>query len=168
MSAYDEQIAAAAARDDMVDCRKYSCRLPAATCIARRREAQYRPQTLRFAGCGSCEQGAQIMAAAPAQAEKTTDEKGRSGGKGGAMSRKGLGDLNDALFAQLERLSKDDIGGDALALELQRTKAITTVSREIIGNARLVLEAAKAVGAGDLDKAPALLGLEHRPERDER
>ncbi|RZQ02628.1 hypothetical protein D8T65_10440 [Vibrio vulnificus] len=54
-----------------------------------------------------------------------------------------LTDLNDHLFAQLERLSEEDRKGDALMEEINRAKAVTSVSREIISNASLLLDAAR-------------------------
>ena len=70
-----------------------------------------------------------------------------------------LSDLNDHLFAQLERLSDEATKGDALAEEIQRSKAVTQVASQIINNGSLVLEAAKAVSDGLVfrKKLPALL-----------
>lgn len=50
-------------------------------------------------------------------------------------------DLNDHLFAQLERLSDEDIKGDDLEQEISRAKAITSISSQIIANGNLVLKA---------------------------
>ncbi len=55
--------------------------------------------------------------------------------------RNTLGDLNNHLFAQLERLGEEDLVGEALAEELGRTKAITSVATQIINNGSLVLRA---------------------------
>lgn len=52
-----------------------------------------------------------------------------------------LCDLNDHLFAQMERLGNENLKGDDLAKEMERTKAITSVAKEIVSNARLVLDA---------------------------
>ncbi len=54
-----------------------------------------------------------------------------------------LTDLNDHLFAQLERLGDEEILPEKLEEEICRSKAITGISKEIIGNARLVLDAQK-------------------------
>ena len=54
-----------------------------------------------------------------------------------------LEDLNNHLFAQLERLSDEDIKGEALQEEIERAKAVNQVSLQIITNGRLVLEAVK-------------------------
>lgn len=52
-----------------------------------------------------------------------------------------LGDLNDHLFAQMERLGDEDLKGDELKNECERSKAMTSVSRNIIDNASLALKA---------------------------
>lgn len=52
-----------------------------------------------------------------------------------------LGDLNNHLFAQLERLGDEDLSGEKLQDEISRTKSITEVATQIIDNARVVLKA---------------------------
>jgi len=54
-----------------------------------------------------------------------------------------LTDLNNHLFTQLERLNDEDIKGDALKEEIHRAKAITSISKNIIDNAKTMLEGAK-------------------------
>ena len=73
-----------------------------------------------------------------------------------------LSDLNDHLFAQLERLSDEDLKGDELKSEIERGKAITGVAREVISNANTVLRAAelKAEYTRGAD-VPGFIGLEH-------
>lgn len=60
-----------------------------------------------------------------------------------------LGDLNNHLFMQLERLNDESLKGESLASEINRSKAITDVAREIIANGSLVLKA-KVVVDGSL------------------
>ena len=54
-----------------------------------------------------------------------------------------LGDLNNHLFMQLERLNDEDLKGDKLTEEIERSKAATNVAKEIIANANIVLQARK-------------------------
>ena len=55
-----------------------------------------------------------------------------------------LGDLNNHLFAQLERLSDEDITGEKLVEEIDRAKAISSIANQIISNGNLVLKAKEA------------------------
>lgn len=57
-----------------------------------------------------------------------------------------LTDLNNHLFAEIERLGDEEVKGEALEEEITRAKAIATVSSQIIQNANLVLRAQIAVG----------------------
>jgi hypothetical protein len=66
-----------------------------------------------------------------------------------------LSDLNDHLFAQLERLSDEELEGEALDREINRTKAITSVSQQVIMNANLVLNAHKAAADGLIQRPQA-------------
>lgn len=54
-----------------------------------------------------------------------------------------LGDLNNHLFAQLERLGDEGLKPEELESEIERSKAITDVSKSIISNAGLQLNALK-------------------------
>lgn len=59
--------------------------------------------------------------------------------------RNNLTDLNNHLFEQLERLNDDELKGDALKEEIQRSKSIEDVAKQIINNGRLVLDSQKFV-----------------------
>lgn len=52
-----------------------------------------------------------------------------------------LTDLNNHLFAQMERLSDEDLNEEQLRHEIDRAKAITAISSQIIQNGALVLKA---------------------------
>ncbi|WP_428909433.1 hypothetical protein [Niallia sp. Krafla_26] len=54
-----------------------------------------------------------------------------------------LGDLNNHLFAQLERLSDEDVKGEQLTEELERADGVSKIATRIIQNANLVLSAQK-------------------------
>jgi len=54
-----------------------------------------------------------------------------------------LGDLNAQLFAQLARLGNEQLEGDKLQEEIERSKAVTSIAQQIISNGNLVLQAEK-------------------------
>jgi hypothetical protein len=54
-----------------------------------------------------------------------------------------LGDLNNHLFAQLERLNDEDLKGEELQKEIERARAVTSVASQIIQNGNLVLQTEK-------------------------
>jgi hypothetical protein len=72
-----------------------------------------------------------------------------------------LSDLNDHLFETLEWLGDRDIEGEKLTEEIRRADARCRVAQQIIANANLVVNAAKAVD-GFADKKtklpPMLMG----------
>lgn len=57
--------------------------------------------------------------------------------------RNTLGDLNNHLFAELERLGDEELTGDDLDKEIRRASAIANVSKNIISNANVILQAIK-------------------------
>lgn len=54
-----------------------------------------------------------------------------------------LGDLNNHLFAQLERLGDEDLTAEQLEQEINRAEAINSVAKQIISNGDLVLRGMK-------------------------
>lgn len=52
-----------------------------------------------------------------------------------------LGDLNNHLFAQLERLGDEELNGEKLAEEISRARAISDIATQVIANGSLVLKA---------------------------
>ncbi|MCD8825408.1 hypothetical protein [Staphylococcus gallinarum] len=57
--------------------------------------------------------------------------------------RNTLGDLNNHLFEQLERLNDESIDGETLKEEIERSKAVSNIARGIIDNGNLILQAQK-------------------------
>jgi hypothetical protein len=52
-----------------------------------------------------------------------------------------LSDLTDHLFAQLDRLSSEELHGEKLAEEMSRAKAVACVATQIINTGQLALKA---------------------------
>lgn len=76
-----------------------------------------------------------------------------------------MNDLNDHLFAQLERLSDEKLDPEGLEREVQRTSSIVSVSEQIINNAQVALNAAELVakhGCGNWESM--LPNVEGRPK----
>ncbi len=66
-------------------------------------------------------------------------------------------DLNNHLFAQLERLSEEERTGENLTEEIERSKAVGFIARNIIDNAKVALDAQKALG-DSVRSLPAMIG----------
>lgn len=73
-----------------------------------------------------------------------------------------LTDLNDILFAQLERLTDDELTPEQITQELQRTQAVVQVADRIVDTAQLQLDAAKLIAGnnGSVKALPATLALQ--------
>lgn len=67
-------------------------------------------------------------------------------------------DLNDSLFRQMERLADKDLDEEGLHKEILRSKAVSNLAAQIIQNARLALDGAKAIKAGLADPGTLMLG----------
>lgn len=70
-----------------------------------------------------------------------------------------LGDLNNHLFAQLERLVDESLTPEQIEQEAKRADAIVSVADRIVGNADLQLKAAKLFaehGQGILPMLPKI------------
>jgi hypothetical protein len=72
-----------------------------------------------------------------------------------------LTDLNDILFAQLERLTNEDLSSDQIKDEIARGGSIVDLADKIVDNAKLQLDAVKfaAMNGSGRQGLPASLGL---------
>ena len=68
------------------------------------------------------------------------------------MAKNKITDLNDHLFAQLERLGDEDVKGDELDTEVARAKAISGIAGQIIKANKLTLDAMKLIANGSVGK----------------
>jgi hypothetical protein len=76
------------------------------------------------------------------------------------MTESKLTDLNNHLFAQLDRLGKDGISSEDLEQEVSRTSAIVNVSEQIIDNANVSLKAAELVAKHGVGQWEGILPVE--------
>ena len=78
------------------------------------------------------------------------------------MALGNLKDLNDYLFAQLDRLDNADFKDGELMAEVERAECICKVSAQIINNANTVLSAVRlkeqTLGVGNAKNVTALIG----------
>lgn len=82
----------------------------------------------------------------------------------GAEMKNTLLDLNNHLFAEIERLGDEELKGDALAEELQRASGISNIAKNIIENANVTLQAIKFMDDhmnADLKVPKMLVGNSH-------
>ena len=73
-----------------------------------------------------------------------------------------LKDLNNHLFAQLERLSDEDLKGEALKEELGRANAVTGIAKQIVAGGSLALKAQIAFTDARIEAVPETLALESK------
>ncbi len=73
-------------------------------------------------------------------------------------SKNQLIDLNDALFRQMDRLTNDKLNEQELAREINRSKAVSNLAAQIVQNAKLALEGARAIKAKEVDSDTLMLG----------
>lgn len=62
------------------------------------------------------------------------------------MARNKMEDLRDHLFAQMERLSEEDMTPEKLETELKRAEALKDVASQIISSAKVEVDFVKATG----------------------
>lgn len=70
-----------------------------------------------------------------------------------------LTDLNDHLFAQLERLGDEDLTPEQIDTEAKRAVAITDIADQVIRNADLQLKAAALLASNGYHFEPHLANI---------
>ena len=75
-----------------------------------------------------------------------------------------LGDLNNYLFEQLERLQDDDLDDATLAREIERSNAVKGIATTIIANADLAYKVMKHADdyGDDYELGFSVLGIERK------
>ena len=67
------------------------------------------------------------------------------------MPRNKISDLNNHLFAQLEKLNDDQLQGDNLNTEVNRARAMSSLASQIINSTKLTLDAIKMSNNGEIN-----------------
>ena len=84
------------------------------------------------------------------------------------MAKNKIINLNDHLFAELERLGDENLKGDALKEEIERSRSIGPIADRIINSGDLMLRARIAADTpvrGD-KLLPSILGADYGPDSD--
>jgi hypothetical protein len=67
------------------------------------------------------------------------------------MPRNKISDLNNHLFAQLEKLNDDQLQGENLNTEVNRARAMSSLASQIINSTKLTLDAIKMANNGEIN-----------------
>ena len=65
----------------------------------------------------------------------------------------------------MERVSDEDLKDDDLIREINRSKAVSNIAAQIINNAKLALDAHKAINDGLIKTAPEMIGMKSFDEK---
>jgi len=66
-------------------------------------------------------------------------------------------DLNNHLFLQLERINDEDLKGEDLKNEINRSKAVAQLANQVVANADLALQAEKLHREGQVGELPKMI-----------
>lgn len=82
------------------------------------------------------------------------------------MAKNKLSDLNNHLFAQLERLNEEDLTDQQIKNEVSRAKAISGIASQVIKSAKVTIDAMKLVANGDytVNELPEMIGAPKKQE----
>lgn len=73
------------------------------------------------------------------------------------IMKNNLEDLHNHLFAQLERLSDEDLKGNELTEEIKRAQAVSAVASQIIHNGQLALTVSRLKYNDQIKQSPSYL-----------
>jgi hypothetical protein len=59
------------------------------------------------------------------------------------MTKNKISNLNDHLFLALERLNDVDLDSEQIAIEIERSRAISGLAQQVVSSADVILKAAK-------------------------
>ncbi len=68
-----------------------------------------------------------------------------------------MNDLNNHLFAQLERLGNEELTSDQVADEVSKSKSIALIASRLAENAKIELEAKKLIWESQIEELPGIL-----------
>lgn len=82
------------------------------------------------------------------------------------MAKNKLSDLNNHLFAQLERLNDEEMTEDQVKNEVSRAKAISGIASQVIKSAKVTIDAMRLVANGDytVNELPTMIGVEKKKD----
>jgi len=81
------------------------------------------------------------------------------------MAKNKMADLNDHLFAQLERLGDEELTAEQIDSEAKRADAIVNIAEQVIRNADLQLKAASLLAEHGYHFEPHLGSIAPNAER---
>lgn len=78
------------------------------------------------------------------------------------MAKNKMADLNDHLFAQIERLADEELTAEQIEQEVKRGGAIVAVADQILRGAALQIQAAKILSDHGIDPTSHLPAIERK------
>ena len=80
------------------------------------------------------------------------------------MAKNKLSDLNNHLFAQLERLGEEDLTIEEIHKEVERGKTISMLASTVIKSAKITIDSMRLVAHGEytVNELPEMIGMSPR------
>ena len=129
------------------DCKPFKMEIEVETCLSRIAaiKKQFNKEGIKSLSkeqrkCHECDD---------AREEELDIEGNDDSNSGGEVMNDGLSVLNESLFASLKKLSDPTLKGDELSQEIERSKAVAEMGKQIISTGRLTLDVIKTVSPSD-------------------